>query len=182
METIGDYIEEMRGTELGALLEREVARASRIRGGRDFRNIGVKSVGEMGEAAGTFHTGSKEVHIRKDVVSTRRGIQKLVAKVLVHEDIHKGNEKVGDSENHSEGVVDWRTRRALRVHDSIYEKEVQQIETIAAEIGDERVEELGKKPGAEVLLFADYVRSRVAKGANLKQAAQQGAELIKKAA
>lgn len=182
METIGDYMEEMRGTELGALLEREVARASRIRGGRDFRGIGVKSVGKMGEAAGTFHTGSKEVHVREDVVSTRRGIQELVAEVLVHEDIHKGNEEVGDSENHSEGLVHWRTRRALRKHDSIYEKEVQQIETIAAEIGDERVEELGKKPGAEVLLFADYVNSRVRKGSDVTAAAQEAAKLIKKAA
>lgn len=182
METIGDYIEKMKGTELGGLLAQEVARASRIRGGRDFKNIGVKSVGQMGEAAGTFHTGSKEVHVREDVVSTRRGVQELVAKVLVHEDIHKGNAAVGDSENHSEGLVHWRTHRALGEDDSTYDEEVQQIETIAAEIGDARVEELGKKPGAEVLLFSDYVKSKVRKGSDVTAAAQEGAELIRKAA
>lgn len=182
MKTIETYMKDMKGTELGDLLAKEVAEASSIRGGRDFKNIGVKSIAEMGDAAGIFHTASKEVNVREDVVCTRRGIAELVKTVLVHEDIHKGNSAVGDSENHNEGLVQWRTQRAIGKDDNVYDEEVTQIEQIAAEIGDAEVEKLGKEPEAEVLLFSAYVKSKIAKGSEIKTAAEEAANLIKKAA
>ncbi len=181
METLGDYREEMKGTELGNKLETEVAKASRLRGGRSFWDVTVKSVEEMGDAGGTFHTGTKEVALRKDIASTREGIAK-VCEVLVHEDIHRGNATVGDTEQHSEGLVHWRTQRTIGTNNDTYEEEVDQIDHIAAEIGVEKVEKLGRQKGAEVLLWTAYVQSRVAKGADVEAAAKDGAERIKRAA
>ncbi len=181
METLQDYREEMAGTELGMQLETEVNRASRLRGGRNFWGMEVGSVEEMGNAGGTFNTGSKQKRIREDIASTRAGIAK-VCEVIVHEDIHSGNEAVGDTEQHSEGLVHWRTQRAIGANNDTYEEEVDQIDHIAAEIGAEKVDELGKKKGAEVLLWMAYVQSLVGKGADVETAAKDGAERIKKAA
>jgi len=171
----------MEGTELGKQLETEVAKASRLRGGRNFWGIRIKSVAEMGEAAGTFHTGSKEVSLREDIVTTREGIAKA-CEVIVHEDIHKGNEAVGDTEQHSEGLVHFRTQRTLGIKDDIYDEEVANIRAIAAEIGEDQVDRLGREKGAEVLLFSAFVKRKVEKGMDMNAAAELGAKHIAAAA
>lgn len=181
METLQDYREEMRGTELGKQLETEVSRASRLRAGRNFWGIEVGSVEEMGDAGGDFHTGTKHKRIRKDIASTREGIAK-VCEVLVHEDVHSGNEAVGDTEQHSEGLVHWRTQRIIGEKNDTYDEEVANINAIAEEIGPEKVDDLGKKKGAEVLLWMAYVTSKVNKGMEVEAAAQDGAKRIKAAA
>lgn len=171
----------MAGTEMGKKLETEVNKASRLRGGRNFWGMEVGDTEEMGDAAGDFHTGTKHKRIRRDMVTTHAGIAKACG-VIVHEDVHSGNEAVGDTEQHSEGLVHWRTHRIMGANDDIYDEEVTQMEHIAAEIGPDELDELGKKKGAEVLIWMAYVQRLVSKGTDIETAAKDGAERIKKAA
>lgn len=182
METLGEWAKELEGTEPGALLAAAMSKASQLRGGRSFNHVEVVSREVMGHDGGDFNTLTEKTRISDTMLATREGINK-VTEVLVHEDIHRGNEAVGDNGCHSEGLTQWQTLKLLgKANDSAYQEEVKHIQEIADTIGKEKVKELSKKEDAELLLWRTYTTVRVQKGASLGGAAKEGADHLKEAA
>lgn len=157
------------------LLQAEIYRAE-ARAGRSLDSAKIRSVAEMGEAAGRCHMCSKEIEIRADIVTTERGIREELFPVLIHE----GRHAEGDG---LEGMTElFTTLQTGRPPVPAYRNNVTHAEHIAEVVGRQQAFELAKKPEARVLLLQDYIKNRVQRGAEISEAQQEGEEHIRLAA
>ncbi len=114
--------------------------------GTSLGRVGVRSVNEMGRAAGLCHMVDGNIELRSDIVGDHEAPvaddivdQSLLTSVLVHELLHRGK---GGRERRiwAEGVVDLRARRLTQHRGAEdYDHHVRAAEKIETVLGGEEV-------------------------------------------
>lgn len=147
--TIGELLKDKSDKPHLNLVRDAVDRASSLMGGRSFDGVKIRSVAEMGDAAGTCQMDSGEISVREDMVHTAEGARKSLTRVLVHE----ANHARGIS---SEGVTELlATEKTDKIPVPAYAEKVRHAEKIAGVIGGRRVlEEVAREEGDRGLVVA----------------------------
>jgi hypothetical protein len=82
MNTMDDYVDNAPYAEVGEAIEHAIHEAEQpFHGQADFSNVVVKSVEEMGIAAGTYNTITGEIAIRKDLLCNREAIANVLPRL-----------------------------------------------------------------------------------------------------
>lgn len=182
MNTVQDFQEAYDGTQHGKELNKQLALATRHRGGVKFGEVEVVSKSEMGHDGGDCNLRTHHVRVSEAMMKTREGVAK-VAEVIIHEDFHRGNQTVGGTENDNEGFVQWLTLDTLQAaNNSAYQEEVGEIEVIANKIGREKVRAIGHDKNPVVNLWMAYVHKLIESGMEMDKAAEEGNQRIAAAA
>lgn len=174
-QTLGEFVENETDQERRALLESQISRAETLSGG-NFDAVRIRSVGEMGEAAGRCHMCSREIELREDVVKTEEGIRTDLAHVLVHEREHADG-------NFMEGFTELAaTLKTGKSPVPAYREKVEHARHVAEVVGQRRSLELARKPEGRVLLLRVYVAERIQRQMPAEEAAREGEQHLQMAA
>lgn len=173
--SLGEFVETEVDHDRQVLLRAAVSRAS-AKSGRSFEDARIKSVSEMGEAAGRCHMCSGEIEVRADIVATENGVREKLEHVLDHEGEHaKGNSLEGFTELAT-------TIRLGCAPVPAYCEKVRHAEHVAEVIGRQRALEFARKPEGRILLMREYVKERVHKNVRLEDAVSEGDRHLEMAA
>lgn len=153
--TLGQFVRDQEDEKVALLLQSQIARAQRATNGRDFNNVQIGGIDEMGEAAGTCDMCTEQISVREDIVSTEEGVRDDLARVLVHEAAHAEGIRF-------DGIAELEVQ--LRMGEPpvpAYQRKFDHARHLGDEIGDERLVELSKAPDADVLIIQEFVSSRL---------------------
>lgn len=156
--TLGELVEREGDSARRQLLRQEITRAKTISGRVSFDNVRIKSVSEMGEAAGRCHMCSGDIEVREDIVSIEEAIRTKLAHVLVHEHMHsEGIAEDGFAEAITSSLMG---EPSVPAYDRI-SGHVGHIFEVAGVAAEEAVDMLTQE-GGEVILWTTFVAKRVA--------------------
>ncbi len=177
-QTLKQLQDETKHTEMGKILNFEVEKAKRMDGKLDFDDVEIGEIDEMGGTAGECDMRTKKMRIRKDLATTKSGIRKSIAEILIHEgEHHRGT--------HLEGVAELvktvKTGKSANPH---YAEEHKAAKELASEIGTQELVDASRRhgAGAEVIILSKYINKQVEKNMNPEKAKEKGKKLVKKAA
>ena len=158
MNTMDDYVDNAPYAEVGKAIEDAMHQAERaFHGQADFSNVVVKSVEEMGIAAGTYNTVTGELAVRKDLLCNREAIATILPHVLTHEERHRQCKEAGGTL--SEGLTDlWASEHSGYQTVDGYASEVRHAVALQLVVGREDLNKLTLKKDAEskiALAYAD---------------------------
>lgn len=179
---VQSYVEDC-DDELAREIKADVAYVKQ-KTGIDVSDAEVKSVEEMGDAAGTCMIETKDIDVRVDTLAAnnakffkeRRYRTGSFRHVIRHEAEHaKGNRL--------EGTTELVASKELGVDPvPAYREKVRAANTIVGILGWDETMDAARQEGAEVLLVTALVLKFVEQAMDLKEAAEKAEGLVKKAA
>lgn len=166
--SLGEFVADQESEETRSLLRREIGRARALSNGKNFDEVKVSSVAEMGEAAGTCHMCTGEIKVRADIVSTEKGVRESLTSVLVHESIHAEGVAL-------EGMTELEaTLRTGKPPVPAYLTKVEHARHITTVVGRDAAFKAVRKDEGRVALLNAYVAARVKRGIAANVAMEEG--------
>lgn len=181
MNTMDDYVDNAPYAEVGVAIERAVHEAEQpFNGQADFSDVVVKSVDEMGIAAGTYNTITGEMAIREDLLRNREAIATLLPHVLIHERRHKQCKEAGGTL--SEGLTDlWASEESGHSPVDGYATEVRHAIALQLVVGREDLNTLTLEKDAEAKIAVAYAERKSSQGMDFSLALNEAAHHLNEA-
>lgn len=172
---LGEIADKVEGTDAGKNLQKAFSQVRSLTG-EDVRGHQVRSVQEMGDAAGRcFIAGGRkdQIDLREDrVAEVMRDPEEI--REFVHLEVHEILHKQG---NHSEGLTDLdAARRTGTTTVDAYTEEVANARRLHQVIGN-NVFELARERNAKQAVAIAYMEAKVRSGVDAIVALEEGAEL-----